>query len=294
MSRCKVCSSDNLKIVYEGPIREGGSNSKFIEGFKIFKCPECGLECLDPIPENISNFYESKEYWATRFKEREKVNIDKLYNKLQDEQTRWFSEIGIDKVRNKIVADFGAGAGIFLNIVKSFASKTIGIEPSENLKKIIESNGHLHYNYSSEVKANSIDLAVSFDTLEHLENPKIFVSDIYKGLKKDGILYLGVPNQQDFLKQLIPEYLSFFYHKSHLFYYNQVALELLLKNTGFKIIKIKYIHKYDIMNMVYWAKDKQGKGKTGSQIFDEFTEMAFCSNIERQGISSHILINACK
>jgi SAM-dependent methyltransferase len=290
--KCKICSSKQFDETYSGKIRTGGVNSGFETGYTIYKCHGCEVESLNPVPTRLDAFYESDDYWTKRFKDTD--ILEKIHNKLQEEQTRWLSEVGLNEVRNKNVADFGAGAGMFLDLVKAYAKSTIGIEPSQHLKDVIKERGHRHFNYSFDVPKNSVDCAVSFDTLEHIEDPILFINDIFTSLTEGGKLYIGVPNQDDFLKKLEPDYLPFFYHKSHLYYYNSKALRTVLTKAGFDVLETRYVHKYDIMNMVYWLKDRIGRGKTGGEVFDYHTERTFNENLERQGISSHILIVARK
>lgn len=43
------------------------------------------------------------------------------------------------------------------------------------------------------VAANSVDVVVSFETIEHVKDPNIFLSEIYKALKPGGILVISTP-----------------------------------------------------------------------------------------------------
>lgn len=44
------------------------------------------------------------------------------------------------------------------------------------------------------IESNSIDIAVSFETIEHVLEPDILLSEIHRVLKGDGILLLSTPN----------------------------------------------------------------------------------------------------
>ena len=67
-----------------------------------------------------------------------------------------------------------------------------------------------------------------------------------------------------------------------------------MEEAGFVIEEVESVHKYDLNNMIVWARDGKGEGKKGCPTFDRRTEEAFISNIERQGIGSHILLRARK
>jgi 2-polyprenyl-3-methyl-5-hydroxy-6-metoxy-1,4-benzoquinol methylase len=49
-------------------------------------------------------------------------------------------------------------------------------------------------NNSIPVETGSVDFAVSLAVLEHLRDPSIFLSEIYRCLKPGGVVYLSTPN----------------------------------------------------------------------------------------------------
>lgn len=289
--KCRICDYEDVKTIYDGPIRSGGAESSFEEGFTVKKCAACGVEFLDPFPGDLKSFYETERYWTTRQGE---IDVANLQKKLDEEQLRWLDEIGMDRLRGSRVADFGCGAGLFLDLIKGVASETIGIDLASYFSQHLEANGHHYIQYVNDVEREWLDIAVSFDTLEHQEDPQIFLQSVYNSLKPGGIFFMGVPNQNDFLKRIVPAYMSFFYHKSHLFYFSAEALTDLLRKTGFRVCSVSFVHKYDLMNLIGWTRDGKGCCKKGSGLFDRATEDAFRSNLERQGIASHIFVETCK
>lgn len=291
VQRCRLCGSPELTLVYTGPIRVGGTDSGQIDGFSVFGCANCGIEFLDPFPSDTKAYYSSQKYWEDH---HGPVDIPKLQAKLGPEQQRWFEEIGPANLRGKRLADFGCGMGLFLDFCKQVAKETIGVDPAGHFEKHVVSQGHRFVQNSADLKSDSVDVVVSFDTLEHVPETKPFLTEIHRVLSNGGLVYLGVPNQGDFLKRLVPDYLPFFYHYSHLYYFSPPALQYALRECGFINVQISFVHKYDLMNMIVWARDKKGIGTKGSEIFDRFSEESFRNNLERQGIASHILVKAIK
>ena len=288
---CKLCKSLNLAIEYSGPIRSGGANSKTEEGFKVFYCLDCDCRFLYPAPSAIDEYYSKKDYWE---KHHGKLSIRRLQQKLDPEQFRWKSEIEPSFFRNKVVVDYGCGCGLFLDGISKIACKTIGIDKAGFFADHLHENGHLLLTDIGSLKTSSIDTIVTFDTLEHLENPTQTITQLSKVLKQEGDLFIGVPNFNDFLKKLVPAYLPFFYHKSHLFYFTEKCLKLLIEKSKMTHISTVFVHKYNIENSITWARESKPQGKIQSSVFDKFTEDTFRTNIERQGLSSHILIHAKK
>lgn len=286
---CRLCNAADLQTAYEGPIRSGGADSGFEDGFAVRACAQCGVEFLDPFPSQLDQYYATPAYWTAHHGQ---VDVATLQRKHQPEQLRWLQEIGLDVLRSRRVADFGCGPGLFLDLVRNVAAETVGIDPALHFHDHLESNGHRHVARLHDLEPASVDVAVSFDTLEHLPDPAEVLSTLRRALRDDGIAMIGVPNQQDFLKRIVPDYLPFFYHRSHLFYFSADAMVRVLERAGFGHCEVSYVHKYDLMNMVVWARDGMGQGTQGSDLFDRSTEDAFRTNLERQGIASHLLVRA--
>ncbi len=72
----------------------------------------------------------------------------------------------------------------------------------------------------------NFDLAISFETIEHLKKPKLFLKFIFDSLKPKGRLICSVPNQtlNPYDKKKYP------YHFRH---YTQSEMIVLLKECGF-------------------------------------------------------------
>ena len=285
--KCRLCGQERAGLTYEGPIRKGGPESGVIEGFRVYGCDGCGVEFLDPFPDDLGAFYEGEAYWTSR---QGAVDFSALRTRFDVEQVAWFSRIGPACIREKRVADFGCGAGLFLDLIQGLARQTIGIEPGRFFRPHLNASGHEHQHRVEEVETECIDVMVSFDTLEHLEDPKNTLRELRRCLVPGGRLYLGVPNREDFLTRLVPEYVSFFYHRSHLFYFRARTLVMLLEDIGFGGVRVSFLHKYDIMNLVRWARNGSGRGNDRDHVFDTHTEASFRHHVERQGISSHILV----
>ena len=280
-------------MIYDGPIRSGGVGSKSVNGYTFRQCLECTFIFIDPVPEGLDDFYESERYRLQFHYEKE---IEGMQAKYDHEQNIRISRIGIENVRNKMVADFGAGAGLFLDCIKGVSKKTIAIEPSDDYREHLKAQGHLCFRYVDELRTSGtmVEVATSFDVIEHIYDVDQFVEGIYSTLVDDGIFYLSMPQENDIVRLLCPnQYESFFFQIAHLNYFNAKTIAILLKRTGFKEIKIDYLHKYDMRNLVQWAQ--HGKpGDFDTPILDMNFHAMFQKEIERLGIASHLFVTAIK
>jgi SAM-dependent methyltransferase len=287
--RCRLCGHDSHDVVHDGPIRSGGAESGTEDGYRVLRCTACAIVFLEPLPPGLDDYYADDEYWKNH---HGPLDIEDLHRKHDPEQARWFSEVGTATLRGRRVADFGCGAGIFLDHARAIAAETTGIDATPIFAEHLQSNGHRYLSDPDQLEPESVDVAVSFDTLEHVVDPVRFVSAIHRALDRNGLLFVGVPNQRDFLKALVPAYRPFFYHRSHLYYFDEQTLGNLLEMSGFTLLNTRFVHKYDLMNIVIWARDGVGRGKVGGDVFDERTERDFRIDLERQGIASHLLVEA--
>lgn len=76
----------------------------------------------------------------------------------------------------------------------------------------------------------SVDIFISLAVIEHLQNPSIFISEIFRCLKPGGMIYISTPNFQ-------LDWKNFYNDPTHVKPYTSVSLEKLLHFFGFQLIK---------------------------------------------------------
>jgi len=289
--RCHICESESIVESYSGQIRAGGVESGYIDDYVVKKCEDCTVEFLSPFDDDLLEHYnyETDEYWQGH---QGLKTPESIYDQHDPIQLTWLHKIGVNRFRDHRVADYGCGAGQFLDMLLGIGDETVAVDPAEHFHDHLSKKGHNVFSYAQDLPNNSIDLGTSFTTAEHLEDPVSFFKNIYDSLCQGGDFFVGVPNQDDFLIDLVLAFEQFYYRRSHLFYFTTQALQTALRQAGFEIVSNDYMHKWDIMNMVGWALDGEPGGHPMGQLFDSATEDAFKRNIKREGISSHILVHA--
>jgi 2-polyprenyl-3-methyl-5-hydroxy-6-metoxy-1,4-benzoquinol methylase len=108
-----------------------------------------------------------------------------------------------DFVRGKTVLDVASGSGLGSDfLLRSGALKVIGVDidgaaveyASERYPRITFLHGDASQSIS--LPENSVDVVVSFETIEHLSNQEKFLSECRRVLKPDGIFICSTPNYQ--------------------------------------------------------------------------------------------------
>jgi 2-polyprenyl-3-methyl-5-hydroxy-6-metoxy-1,4-benzoquinol methylase len=107
-------------------------------------------------------------------------------------------------IKGKNVLDIACGLGYgSYEIAMWGAKKVIGMDidmHSINSAKKNYKNNNLAFLVgnaeSIPLKSNYMDVVISYETIEHLTNPKAFIKEIKRILNKDGILILSTPNKE--------------------------------------------------------------------------------------------------
>lgn len=136
------------------------------------------------------------------------------------------------------VLDVGCSTGIFLELFKDEGWEVWGVEPSES-SSVAKSRGiKVIKNYFEKAKLpnNYFDLVVMNHTMEHLRNPLEILRKVNQIVKKNGCLFIDVPNYGGLGSRLLGEKWPYLLPKEHLHQFTKRDLESLLRNTGFKPI----------------------------------------------------------
>ncbi len=290
--KCKLCDSEKIKIVYEGLIRNGGIGKYTKNPVTMWQCENCGVIWHEKIIDDVKQYYESKEYRNSL----EGSSEEDVFYKLHDKETLdKFQYTGTEIFRQKIVADIGCGCGAFLDFLKGVAKTVIGVDPSEAYRQIMDKKGFYTYTYAEDAEhdwGKKIDVITSFDAIEHVENPKIFMNDIFELLAKDGQAIIGTPTDAPIMRKLLGEVYEqkLLFSTQHLWIFSEQSLKLLAEKVGFTHIAVKYFQRYGIGNMMGWIRDKV----QGTAIKDKFItptlDNVWKNQCSEQGLADYIVL----
>lgn len=241
------------------------------EKFKIQEY-ENGILRTQPVPDNLSKYYESEEYISHSDSKR---NLqDKVYHLVKShmlsKKAKWIRKY----IKQGRILDYGAGTGEFLNYMKNFLWDVEGVEPNETARKLgILKDLDLKSDLSELINDN-YDVISLWHVLEHIPDLTIKISKFGKLLKEDGLLIIAVPNYNSYDAHYYKENWAAWDVPRHLWHFSRKGIKAKFAQQGFKLVKEKPL-KFDS----YYVSLLSEKNKPGSSNLINAFYRGFLSNL---------------
>lgn len=293
---CKICGSNQIHTVYCGKIRNGGVGKYTSQKVSMYQCDYCGVIWHDTVVENLEQYYESKQY-------RDSLNeaSEELFYQLHDKETLdKLQYTGTEIFRGKTVADIGCGAGAFLDYLKGVAKNIVAVEPSEMFRGTMTRKGFSTYPYTKDAFRDwfgKVDVVTSFDVIEHVEDPLLFLKETYDLLAHGvGTAIIGTPTEAPVMRRLLGENYEkeVLFSVQHLWIFSENSLRELAKQAGFSEIKIRYFQRYGIENLLGWCLEKQPNSEFHDPFFSGEIDAVWRSACSAHKASDYVVLYANK
>lgn len=258
MNICIACGSDKNRIIFD-MIRE--------EKRDVFRCDSCGFVWLGKSKDNslmkTAEYYNSDEYiskcyettWG--FDERKDKRKKSLANSIRD-------IAAIIKGENissclEVGASVGAVAEGLMEVLPDIYLYGVELNRAEAdyLAGILGGKNVFYTLKDALATGKKFDMVYGIHVFEHFEYPLKELEIIRLLLKPRGILFLEMPNHDDYYIHALSgqkreKYMEFMYHKAHPFYYNKKSFSAIIKKTDFSIEYINTRQDYPIVNFFHW------------------------------------------
>jgi 2-polyprenyl-3-methyl-5-hydroxy-6-metoxy-1,4-benzoquinol methylase len=114
-------------------------------------------------------------------------------------------QVALDLVRGKTVLDIASGSGYGSAMLATTAAHVHGVDISEEAVEYARANfrrDNVDFTVGSATDIpladDSVDVVVTFETIEHVDDYLKFLSEIGRVLKSDGIAIISTPNDLEF------------------------------------------------------------------------------------------------
>ena len=286
---CGVCGAAAWSVVHGGQVRDG------IFGVwrhaEVARCGGCGVDRLAE-----SACLGHSDYQSEAYRERLAQDHDAAHHfATHDELARFTLDVLWPRsLRGKTVADVGCGGGALLDHLRGTAEKLVAIEPALPWSASLQTRGYHWYPGAREAAAawaGKIDVVLSTQVIEHVDDPRGFLADIGALLAQNGIAIISTPNRRDVLMELLPEvFPPFFYRVQHRWAFDAGSLGRCAELAGLTVTEMRHVHRYGMANTLHWLKDGRPRGRTPMAPLDSTIDRHWQAWLESTGRADNLYL----
>jgi len=241
IAKCPICSSTKMKPKWE------------VNGYTVVRCVKCCLVFVNPQPDEaiLNELYDGKYFFGG---EGAVLGYENYFSDTEDlarrERNRRKHDYILEVIEKFIpigrMLEVSAAFGDFLGSAKARGWEVMGIEKSAcgcdemRRKGLPAFQGDL---VAAGLPSHIFDAVACDMTIEHLPDPKGFIVEAHRVLRRRGILFIntidiGSPNAM--LNNLAGKVLgrkpwSEIKPPEHLFFFSKRTLSRLLRASGFDV-----------------------------------------------------------
>ncbi len=237
---CPVC--DSIKVSKRFTLRDRffGVTS---ERFSAFLCKECRALFLDQdlVRDRLSAFYPQHYWWSP---EGISGSMESFYRKwvLRHDQLAFVKRV-LASYQKPRCLEIGCGNGTFTGMAENDGIDIRGIEISPEAVEAAHTQGISCISTGTiedtVASGETYDSVILFHVLEHLVDPREFMSNLSRVIREGGTLILQVPNCSSWQARLFGKRWYGLDCPRHVCNYSAGALECLVASSGFMISRIE-------------------------------------------------------
>jgi SAM-dependent methyltransferase len=289
---CPICGGMDWLLIHPGPVRDGTNGSE-LEA-EVRRCSTCGVDRLAESACLLHSAYETEEYRLHLGQDHDTTK----HFATQDELIRFTMEtLWPRSLRGKIVADVGCGGGALLDHLHGVAETLVAIEPGVPWSTSLQRRGyHWYPNFAAATAdwAGKVDVILSTQVIEHVDDPRQFLADIAELLAPNGFAVVSTPNRRDILMELLPDiFPGFFYRSQHRWAFDASSLEFAANRAGLVVNEIRNVHRYGLANTMHWLREKRPHGRTPLAPLDNQIDCHWQAWLESTGRADNLYLIAC-
>lgn len=270
---CNLCRHNDTRLVCKNHDRIHNADGYY----NIVQCKHCGLIYVNPRPtsESIARYYPNSYGPYRQINNNSNDNAVSGHNFIKLALKRIYHLISLKwlldriEVKNTILPsiskvnqetrllDIGCVTGKFLRSYREkYGCKVYGVEINKDAADY--ARGHNIQVYNGDFLTNNFpnsffNCITMWWFLEHTHNPKDILRKIWRILKKNGVVVIGVPNGTSLGRCLFGNKWYGYDTPRHLYIFSPRIIRQLLLKTGFKVIAIKYDYStWDLMGSLQY------------------------------------------
>ncbi|HMC58902.1 MAG TPA: class I SAM-dependent methyltransferase [Candidatus Solibacter sp.] len=242
VSACLVCGSEEFAPLFKASDRLYHTTAK---EFAVVRCGECGLLRLDPqpAPEELRHYYPD-HYWFSP-DQTAASRLEEAYRRLvlRDHVQFVAQALGSSPARGPLL-DVGCGGGLFLGMMRQRGFRVVGLDSSRQAAAVAWRRqlapAVCADMQKAPLRAGSFAAITMFHVMEHLYDPRAYLTAAHGLLAKNGRLVVQVPNAASWQFRLLGRAWNGVDVPRHLFDFRDRDVERLLQQCGFEVVRRKY------------------------------------------------------
>ena len=234
-SQCPVCQHQAISRVLQ--VKDYHLSG---EDFEIWGCENCQLRFTQDVPVEsaIGRYYQSEQYIS--HSNSSKGLINRLYHFVRRLTLASKKNLVQRQSRKSTgtLLDIGAGTGAFASFMQTNGWRVTGLEPDDMARKNAKEINRISLLPSSdlfELPALSFDVITLWHVLEHVHRLHDYLEQFARILKKDGLLFVAVPNYTSLDAQHYQAYWAAYDVPRHLYHFAPSSVRQLFEQHGFRV-----------------------------------------------------------
>ena len=229
----------------------------------VYYCKACQHGFLE-----ANRALDTKTYYAENYRQEYSHNAEAAATNAREifDVYRHYQRTRLDAISPYLegltkLLEVGASSGQFLVNIKDRVAEIHAIELDKDCCAFMQND--LGIRADSEFLRESAfaeeiyDVVCSFQVMEHVADPAVFLRELHQSAKKGGTIFVEVPNLHDPLLSVwkVNAYQKFFYHSAHLHYFTEDSLRKTAELAGFAPdqVAISFTQDYNLLNHLNWV-----------------------------------------
>ncbi len=235
---CPICKNYDIRIKWQSTHRSRITKTEHYRCTahthlkpNVYRCIKCDHYFItQPSAEILQESYEEVEdFEYLQNIEIKRKTFAQAYNKI----TRYLED-------SNVLLEVGSYAGIFLKELQSHGFQALGVEPSYWGSEYAISQGlnvlqGTFENIHDKIK-NDFDMVVSWDVLEHVKDPVLFMTLLSKKVKSGGYLSISTLDRDALIVKLLGKRWPWIL-PMHLHYFDKRTIKSLGERNGLQLVE---------------------------------------------------------
>lgn len=255
------------------------------KGFTLFSCQACGTLYTSEVPD-VNGGKNYDDYYVP-----ENLTIPAFLHQRLDEIV---SSFAVYRHNNRLL-DLGCGIGLLMQAAARAGWVAEGVEISRAAVEYVRKQ---HYGTvfcgrldEAQYPANHFDVVASSEVLEHVDDPRVFVSEVARVLRPGGLLWLTTPHGRGLSAKLLGLNWSVVSPPDHLQLLSRAGSRKLLAAVGLRQVRVmtEGVNPFELLNSLR-SRGAQDPPEANSQRGNERVETSYHLNEALMANSSRRLV----